>query len=195
MPLTELDQQLLQRCLQRMPRAWEDFVDRFFGLVVHVVNHSAQARSIRLTREDRDDLCAEVMLNLIKNDFAVLRRFRGESSLATYLVVVARRIVVRQLLKRRPLGTLDDASAVRAESMLALAQERPERSTEQREEAEWLLTKLQETESQIVEMYYLEGKSYRQISRSLGIPENSVGPMLYRTRKKMRRAGEHQRVS
>ena len=31
----------------------------------------------------------------------MLRHFRGESSLATYLTVVARRIVVRELLKRR----------------------------------------------------------------------------------------------
>jgi len=188
MPLTELDQQLLQRCLQRAPRAWEDFVDRFFGLVVHVVHHSAQARSIRLTREDRDDLCAEVMLNLIKDDFAILRRFRGQSSFATYLVVVARRIVVRQLLKRRSVVAFDDAIARPAETLLASAQERPDRSTEQREEAKWLLARLRKTEARIVEMYYLEGRSYEQISRSLGIRENSVGPMLHRTRNKMRRA-------
>jgi len=43
--LSEIDRNLLQRCLARKPRAWEDFVDRFMGLVVHVVNHSAQSRS------------------------------------------------------------------------------------------------------------------------------------------------------
>ena len=102
MPLTEIDEHLLDRCLERKPRAWEDFVDRFLGLVIHVVNHSARAQSIWLTREDRDDLCADVMLALVQDDFAILRRFRGQSSLATYLTVVARLIVVRQLLKRRP---------------------------------------------------------------------------------------------
>ena len=56
MVLTEIDRDLLERCLQRKPRAWEDFVDRFMGLVIHVVNHSAQARSVRLTPEDRADL-------------------------------------------------------------------------------------------------------------------------------------------
>ena len=48
-------------------------MDRFMGLVVHVVNHTAQARSVRLTGEDRDDLCAEFFLTLIKDDFAVLK--------------------------------------------------------------------------------------------------------------------------
>ncbi len=194
MPLTELDEQLLQRCLERKPRAWEDFVDRFLGLVVHVVHHSAQARSIWLTREDRDDLCADVMLGLVKNDFAILRRFRGRSSLATYLTVVARRIVIRQLLKRRREAARQAALARPAETIPASAKERPDRRIEQREEAEWLLGQLQGCESRIVEMHHLEERSYQEIGRSLGIPENSVGPMLSRARNKMRRAAGHQRV-
>ncbi|HKD36318.1 MAG TPA: sigma-70 family RNA polymerase sigma factor, partial [Pirellulales bacterium] len=100
MALSEIDRNLLASCLAQKPRAWEDFVDRFMGLVIHVINHSAQARSIRLTAEDREDLCGEVFLTLVRDDFAVLRHFRGESSLATYLTVVARRAVVHHLLKR-----------------------------------------------------------------------------------------------
>ena len=60
MGLSEFDRNLLDRCLARLPKAWEDFVDRFMGLVVHVTNHTATARSMRLTSEDREDLCAEV---------------------------------------------------------------------------------------------------------------------------------------
>jgi RNA polymerase sigma-70 factor (ECF subfamily) len=36
-------------------------------------------------------------------------------------------------------------------------------------------------------MYHLEGKSYREISSVIGMPENSIGPMLSRARAKMRR--------
>ena len=100
MGLSEIDRNLLERCLQRRPRAWEDFVDRFMGLVIHVVNHTAQARSIRISTVDRDDLCADVFLAVIDNDFAILRNFLGQASLATYLTVVARRIVVKELLAR-----------------------------------------------------------------------------------------------
>jgi RNA polymerase sigma-70 factor (ECF subfamily) len=98
--LSEIDRNLLVRCLQKKPRAWEDFADRFMGLVLHVIRHTAQARSIRINPSDRDDLCAEVFLAIIKNDFGLLRNFRGQSSLATYLTVVARRIVVHELFSR-----------------------------------------------------------------------------------------------
>ena len=51
--LSEIDRSLLDRCLSRKARAWEDFVDRFMGLVVHVINHTAQCRSINLSAADR----------------------------------------------------------------------------------------------------------------------------------------------
>src|ERR1700722_19417093 len=100
MALSDIDRSLLQRCLARKPRAWEDFVDRFMGLVVHVVNHTAQCRSLRLAPEDREDLVGQVFLTVVDNEMPVLRNFRGDSSLATYLTVIARRVVVHELVKQ-----------------------------------------------------------------------------------------------
>ena len=189
MGLSEIDRNLLERCLQKKSRAWEDFVDRFMGLVVHVITHSAQARSIRLTSQDRDDLCAEVFLAVIKSDFALLRSFRGQSSLATYLTVVARRIVVRELLTRKVASRLGDGTTDSATRNIA----DPQRSVEQRlsdqEEVERLLGGLQGTEAQVVRLFHLEGKSYQEISSVIGMPENSIGPILSRARNKLRRAG------
>ena len=36
MVLSEIDRNLLQACLQRKPRAWENFVDRFLSVVIQV---------------------------------------------------------------------------------------------------------------------------------------------------------------
>ncbi len=112
MALSDIDRSLLQRCLARKPRAWEDFVDRFMGLVVHVVNHSAQCRSLRLGPEDREDLVAQVFLTVVNNEMAVLRNFRGDSSLATYLTVIARRVVVHELVKRPASVRMQDVEAM-----------------------------------------------------------------------------------
>ncbi len=189
MALSEIDRNLLDRCLNHKPRAWEDFVDRFMGLVVHVVNHTARARSIRLTAADREDLCAEVFLATIKDDFAVLRNFRGKSSLATYLTVVARRIAVRELLARMTTARLGEAAPTSAGAEIADPHPSDEERLEDHEEVERLLRGLQGTEAQVVRMYHLEGKSYRQISEAVGMPENSIGPILSRARNRMRRAG------
>ena len=188
MRLTEIDRNLLERCLEKKARAWEDFVDRFMGLVLHVIRHTAQSRSIRLSPEDRDDLCAEVFLAVIRNDFAVLRNFRGQSSLATYLTVVARRVVVRELLARGP-GARLAAGAQHAPQMIPDPHAGGEKQAIDRDEVEQLLGGLQGTEALVVRMHYLEGKSYQQISTLIGMPENSIGPILSRAREKLRRAG------
>jgi RNA polymerase sigma-70 factor (ECF subfamily) len=183
--LSEIDRNLLSRCLDDKPGAWEDFVDRFMGLVVHVVNHSAQARSIRLSAADRDDLSAEVFLAILKDDFAILRHFRAQSSLATYLAVIARRVVVRQLLKRKSAASLSDVSAdAQASDDVGV-----EKRISDQEEVERLIQRLDDKEAQVVRLYHLEGRSYQEISNTVGLPENSVGPLLSRAREKMRKAG------
>lgn len=189
MALSEIDRNLLERCLGRKPQAWEDFVNRFVGLVVHVVNHTAQARSIRLTAEDRDDLIAEVFLEILRNDFGVLRAFRGQSSLATYLTVVARRTVVKEMLGRRSPAKLSDLANQGTIERAADPRPTPEVRLSNAEEVQRLLDGLQGTEAAVVRMFHLEGKNYGEISLAVGMPENSIGPILSRARNKLRRAG------
>jgi RNA polymerase sigma-70 factor, ECF subfamily len=183
--LSEIDRNLLERCLQKKPRAWEDFVDRFMGLVYHVIRHTAQARGVSIAPEDRDDLCADVFLAIIKNDFGLLRNFRGQSSLATYLTVVARRIVVRELLARRASARLADVAEHPAQRIADPHGAMEQRVSDQ-EEVQRLLGGLQEGEARVVRMYHLEGKSYHEISSAVGMPENSIGPILSRARDKLR---------
>ena len=180
MALSDIDRNLLERCLAGQPRAWEDFVDRFMGLVMHVINHTAQCRSILLPASDREDLAAEVMLTIVENDFAVLRRFQGKSSLATYLTVIARRVVVRKMLESQSPTSLGDVAEQADNSSSA-----EERMTNE-EEVERLLAHLEGPEAHVVRMYHLEGKTYQEISRITGMPTNSVGPMLSRIRTRLR---------
>jgi RNA polymerase sigma-70 factor (ECF subfamily) len=181
--LTEIDRNLLTRCLTNQPDAWRDFVDRFLGLFVHVVNHTAQARSVPVTPDLVDDLCAEVFVRLLDNDFAILRRFKGHSSLATYLTVVARRIVVKEIARRRMAEAMGHVGAHAAETP---SENHHERRIEDRDEVERLLAGLSPPDAEIVRRYHIQGKSYRDISRELGVPENTVGPTLSRARQRMR---------
>lgn len=188
MALSEIDRNLLERCLQRKPRAWEDFVDRFLGLIVHVVDHTSNARNISLGSDDRDDLCAEVFLTLIRNDFAVLRHFRGQSSLATYLTVIARRVVVHEITKRPLAQQLPESAEGEPASDAGMAEQR----VEDRDEVERLLQELPARDAEIVRMYHLEGRSYDEISQSTGVSQNTIGPVLSRARTRMRRASVDQ---
>ena len=186
--LSDLDRDLLAQCLDRGPGAWNEFVDRFLGLVVHVIHHSAQARSIRLNEADVEDLCAEVFMEIVRDDFRVLRTFRGKSSLATYLTVIARRVVVRTLLATNKAGARLDSQRPPVIAPDGTADH--EQRIADREQVEQMLAGLNGQESQIVRMFHLQGKSYQEISAAVGVAPNSIGPMLSRAREKLRRQGD-----
>ena len=186
MALTEIDRTLLKRCLSEEPGAWKDFVDRFIGLFVHVINHTAHARSVPLSADDVEDLSAEVFVTLLSNNYAALRQFRGKSSLATYLTVIARRIVVKEITQRRLSEAMGHVAAHGSSLGAAKAGSSESQRIENREEVARLLSDLPPREADVIRQFHLEGKSYREISASLGIPENSIGPTLNRARERMR---------
>ena len=190
MALTQLDRELLQRCLANDSGAWNDFVDRYIGLFFHIINHTAHARSVRLSEDDIDDLCAEVFVQLLKNDFAPLRRFQGESSLATYLTVIVRRIVVHEIARRRKAEEMGHVSAygasfARAQSEASNNNEIPR--IDNKDEIEQMMSGLEKTEALAIRKFHLEGCSYQEISEQLKIPKNSIGPLLSRTRDLLRK--------
>ena len=186
MALTEIDRELLNRCLSGEPSSWKDMVDRFLGLFIHVVNHTAHARSVRVTPEDVDDLCAEVFLALLDRDYAVLRAFRGDSSLATYLTVVARRVIVREMARRRMAEALGHVHAHQSTIDMTADERREVQRIDNRDEVQKMLAGLPDMEAKIVSQYHIEGRSYREISSGLGVPENSIGPALSRARARLR---------
>jgi RNA polymerase sigma-70 factor (ECF subfamily) len=185
-PFTAVDRELLKRCLNRDAGSWNEFVDRYLSLIYHVIGYTAHLRSVRLGPEDVEDIAAEVLLKIVSNNYRVFRDFRGESSLATYLTVVTRRICVQELVKRQQRkeaiarGDLKVSVAELDEEPAAL------KGVESLEEVEKLLKKLKGREREIVRLYYLEARTYEEISTETDVPVNTIGTILSRARAKLR---------
>jgi RNA polymerase sigma-70 factor, ECF subfamily len=188
--ITEVDRNLLNRCLEHDPGAWNDFVDRFLGLIHHVVHHTAHSRSVPLRSEDVEDLCAEILLQIVARDYAVLRRFRAKASLTTYITVIARRVCVRELVRRHFDAELGHTGAHVALGSNVEIPATPEERIDNEDEVRFMLDGLGRKEASVVRMFHLEGKSYQEISEATGIAQNSIGPTLKRAREKIRRRAE-----
>lgn len=63
-----------------------------FATVERVIGFIALRRGLRAA--DREDFASHVKMKLVENDYAVLRKFEGRSSLKTYLTVVVQRMYV-----------------------------------------------------------------------------------------------------
>jgi len=186
MALTEIDRNLIQRCVEREPGAWQDFVKRFMGLFLHVIKHTLHAHSVRAQPDEVEDLCGEIFLEIISQDFKILKSFRGKSSLASYLTVIARRTTLKCLLRKnraQALGHVD----VHSQSLSHASAESVVMRQEELEEIESLMKKLPPEHANVVKMFYLEGLSYSEIHQKTGIPENTIGSILSRSRETLKR--------
>ena len=171
--------------------AWKIFVQRFQRLVLARVLVAAHEVNQPLAQADAEDLCAEVFSQLVAGNFAVLRRFEGRSMLSTWLCVVTRRIVLRQLtIARRepsrpvqsmpPLDSLPGADGNDPLAILIGGEDRTLLATG--------MAQLGERQRQLACLFYIDGRSYREISEQLQIPMNSIGPTLARIHDKLRAA-------
>lgn len=179
------DAALVQDCLRGAPGAWDRFVDRFAGLFHHVVDRTCSQRRLALSAADRDDVIAEILVEVLKENAAVLRGFAGRSSLATYLAVIARRTAVRMLSHA-------DAHVVRVDlptAGAAVVDRHADQHRADREEIEGLMDCLEPDEARLIRLHHLEARSYGEISRLTGLPLGSIGPALSRARQKMREVG------
>src|SRR5438067_7174397 len=102
--------------------------------------------------EDVEDLAAEVLLQIVNHDYAVLRQFRGQSSLATYLTVIARRTCVHELARRAPAGLRGNNHPLVQEPEARNAA--PGNHLENADEVAELLKKLPEKERSVVRLYF-----------------------------------------
>jgi RNA polymerase sigma-70 factor (ECF subfamily) len=179
------DAALVQDCLRGAPGAWDRFVDRFAGLFHHVVDRTCSQRRLALSAVDRDDVIAEILVEVLKENAAVLRGFAGRSSLATYLAVIARRTAVRMLSQA-------DAHVVRVDlptAGAAVVDRHADHRRSDREEIEGLMGCLEPDEARLIRLHHLEARSYGEISRLTGLALGSIGPALSRARQKMRDVG------
>jgi RNA polymerase sigma-70 factor (ECF subfamily) len=177
---------LLQRCLSHDAGAWNDFVDRYLSLIYRVVHFTAHHRSATVRPEDVEDIAAETLLQIVANNYAVLRQFQGKSSLRTYLTVIARRICVHQLARRQQAVKVKSAGDAKHVTEPP-APASPDASLETLEEVHQMLARLPKRIRDVVRLFYLEGRKYEDISAKLRIPVNSIGPILTRAKQVLRR--------
>ena len=91
MPLTPQDRDLIRRCLHHEAGAWNEFVQRYLGLVYHVITHTAHLRSYPIRADETEDIAAS-------HDFFDLV---GDSLLATRVLSALARATGEEL-------TMDD---------------------------------------------------------------------------------------
>ncbi|WP_317706747.1 sigma-70 family RNA polymerase sigma factor [Methylomarinovum caldicuralii] len=95
-----MEKREIQRLLRGEQTAWKGFVMRWRNLIYTVVLRTLQENG---PAQEAEELCQEVFLRLIRDDFRLLRQYDPEKAgLATWLTLVARSTTLDHLRRQRP---------------------------------------------------------------------------------------------
>jgi len=173
-------QDLIQKLVQSDRQAWNTFVDATYSIIEWTINH-------QLPESMREDAIQHVYENLIKNDYRLLRKFRGTTmvSLLAYVKQIARYVALNDLKK----SDLQNSTQLLEEIIDART---PQNGTMNDESPEYLYRQLIEAADQLdikyreVMLLRIANYSHKEISRILNIPLNTVLTRMQRAKDQMR---------
>jgi len=182
---------LLDRCVRRLPSAWEEFLSRYRI----VLERAARATLLRVVGSVRDDdveaVVETTLMALVKDEFAALKSFAGRSSLAGYLQAITTKVGLNHLrterrkgwLRFRPLDAAADAPAEEPTiEEPTIIEEDPQRLAA----LQRALEQLPPRDRLILKLFHLDGAGYKEIAALMGLSMNAVSPALIRARQKIR---------
>lgn len=171
------DLELISRCLARENDAWDALVAKHLPFVQAESRRQLLRFQGRPAASDLEDACQEVFSLLMRDGARVLRQFRGESSLPTWLARVVRSVCrgIADRAKERSLSSPEIVYPPPSEDDLPPAG------------LEAALRLLPPRDEKLLRLFFYEGKKYRQIAQELRVSVNSVGPLLSRAIQTVRR--------
>lgn len=191
---TSDDVALIARCADGDDHAWSEFLRRYGNFVDFMVRRALSSQAGRLPGPDEvQDVRDEVIGWLVENDGRVLRTYRGESRLTSWIGVVIGRRARR--IARRGAG-LDaktvslDALTPEATSHLAF-DARGEDAAGSRESALGrlgaALEAIPERDRLLLKGAFYEKRSYTELAEELGVRPDSIGQLLYRAKQRLKK--------
>lgn len=187
------DLELVTRCADGDDAAWSEFLRRYGAFLDFMVRRALAGQGGRLPAPDEvADVRDEIVAWLVENDGRVLRTYRGESKLTSWIgVVVGRR--ARRIARR---GAGLDAKTVSLDALTAeatthLAVESDRDDGRSRQEALGklgaALEALPERDRLLLKGAFYERRSYQDLAEDLGVRPDSVGQLLFRAKQRLKK--------
>ncbi len=187
MPCDPSELALLRRCINGDEGAWHTFCRSYAPALLGRLAGFLRGRGRPSPQGDEaEEILARLFSSFVENDFALLRGFRGESSLAGWLSVVALRRAQNYLRSE----AREHARRPRAVPPRAPSEGSPLDRLE-REEAIRVLREASEglppRDRLLLHLHFIESLTYGEVAARLRVSPNSVGPLVARATDRLRK--------
>jgi RNA polymerase sigma-70 factor (ECF subfamily) len=161
-------------------------VEGYSGFLLAVSRKTFASYGVWTGNHDFEDAVADVWKNLLENDRRIVRQCVERGNFVQTLQVLVRNRSI-DLMRKRQSGTV----ALIEGQAIADAAPPPEDGTPEPGALAAAMKCLTPRERTLVNLFFLQGKKYREIAALTGIPQNSIGPTLARAVARLRKELQH----
>lgn len=166
----------VERLIAHDPPAWDRFM-REYGPVVTRAAAAVLARSA----VEAEDVAQKVFAALLESDSRLLRSYRGESTLSTWLIGIARHQALMQVRRERARPVPPPRAPIRGplEELV---------SAESEDQVVAALEAIPPRDRLLLVLHYRDGLPHAQVAAVVGVAVNSVSPLINRARERLKTA-------
>lgn len=196
------DRELIRACIDRKHGAWKKFLQRYSALIYHIIWKTLRSNAQHMGHNsiEVEDICSDVLAQVVSNEFRLLRTFEWRCKFSTWLGIITYR-TTRQVLhrNRRVSFSLEDHNGgedntLQLRDIIPDTEMQPSEKLELREAREMVheaLAGLPPRDQLVLKFFYFEGKKYAEIARILGISGSLVGTAIFRAKLRLAQKLQH----
>lgn len=171
------EQQLIDDLINKREDAWRKIITEYTGFLIALVRKTHLNYGIEIPLHDAEDIVAEIWQNLLENDMRVLRVCQDRNNFFPTLSVLARNRSIDRIRKQK-LAFVE----LNEEFHSKLPDDSNDALFSQISSAKLMefINELPYKQKVIINLFFLQGKHYKEIETLTGISQNSIGPTLYR---------------
>jgi RNA polymerase sigma-70 factor (ECF subfamily) len=183
----ERDLDLARRCAAGEAGAWEQLVLECAPAALGAVRATLRSRGRDRDPALEEEIAHDALAALVEDDARLLKGFRGDAALTTFVAAIASRKTLRALrdrrrgaaamerraesLRREPPADADPADAIEVEELGHYFRD--------------TLSELSPSDRLLLTLFYLDGRSYKEIAAATGLAATGIGTKISRARTRL----------
>lgn len=192
---------LIRRCIRRDKAAWDEFVQRYGRLIYYVTQQTIKRHGLSAAQADLDDVYGDVLLSLVHNRYALLRRYDPQYSFVNWLGMITKARCIDYYRKKGhfPLASAkmdseDDEAPQVQDEKTAVPQDQMDRN-ETIQLLNEVLSSMPARDRIIIKLFFFEQKKYREIARLMKMSVGVVASNIFRAKAKLMKKLEDAGIS
>jgi len=172
---------LIEGCIRREEKAWEEFIKRFSGLLYYSARERLRRNGFLFGKGDVEDIVQAVFLEIWEK--GRLEEVRERKKITAWLSVVAQtralnymRQKKERLLRKEELYRIDNINVDVGEDKSEAIAGKLEKLVEEFDDRDKLILKLN----------IIHGKTHKEIAGFMNIPINTVSTVMARKKKRLK---------